>query len=93
LSSIPFSFPALDFLVETHNAGFEDGMLFFSLTRQLLRPPYLEIYPQILRKNPKMKTDFPLRYKFAAERDVSQCERIDEHRNQRVLNGHLYNLI
>jgi hypothetical protein len=28
-------------------------MLFFSLTRQLLRPPYLEIYPQILRKNPK----------------------------------------
>jgi hypothetical protein len=29
LSSIPFSFPALDFLVETHSAGFEDGMLFF----------------------------------------------------------------
>jgi hypothetical protein len=51
LSSIPFSFPALDFLVETHIAGFEDGMLFFSLTRQMLRPPYPEIYPQILRKN------------------------------------------
>jgi GNAT superfamily N-acetyltransferase len=38
-------------LVETHIAGFEDGMLFFSLTRQLFRPPCPEIYPQILRMN------------------------------------------